>query len=103
VTRRGSLVVEIKVLVPLCRRTRRDFTAKEIREILMKIMNINVCGMIGILAETWKIFLAKNEGIEILIILCNKPIREGNSRRNVKRPLFVPKARKNYMIVAVVE
>ena len=32
-------------------------------------------GMIGILAETWKIFRTKNEGIEILSNICNKPKR----------------------------
>jgi hypothetical protein len=51
--------------------------------------------MIGILAETWKIFHAKNEGIEILINLCNKHKREDNSRRSVKRHLFVPKEKEN--------
>jgi len=69
----------------------------------MKIRDIKINDVIGILAETWKIFRDKNEGIEILINLCNKPIREENSRRNVERQLCVPKARKNEMIIAVVE
>jgi len=69
----------------------------------MKMRNIKINGMIGILAETWKIFRDKNEGIEIFINLYNKPIREENSRRNVKRHLFVPKSKKNEMILAVVE
>jgi len=69
----------------------------------MIIRNMKSSGMIGILAETWKIFRAKNEGIEILTNLCNKPKREENSRRNVKRHLFILKARENQMIVAVVE
>jgi hypothetical protein len=46
---------------------------------------------------------AKNEGIEILINLCNKHKMEENSRSNVKRHLFVTKAKENGMIVAVVE
>jgi len=43
-----------------------DFTAEGISRILMKMMNtrIKISGMIGILAETWKIFRAKNEGID---------------------------------------
>jgi len=69
----------------------------------MKIRNMKSSGMIGILAETWKIFHAKNEGIEILTNLCNKPKREANSRRNVKRRLFIPKPKENEIIVAVVE
>lgn len=69
----------------------------------MKMRNIKSSGVIGILAETWKTFRAKNEGIEILINLCNKPKREENSRTNVKRQLFVSKAREYEMIVAVVE
>jgi len=69
----------------------------------MKIRNIKSSGMSGVLAETWKIFRAKTEGIEIMISLCNKPKREDNSIRNVKRHLFIPKARENEMIVAVVQ
>lgn len=42
----------------------------------MKMRDIKINDVIGILAETWKIFRDKNEGIEMLINLCNKPIRE---------------------------
>jgi NAD dependent epimerase/dehydratase family enzyme len=87
----------------VCRRLSRDLTAEGIGGILMKMRDIKINDMIGILAETWKIFHDKNEGIEVFINLCNKPIREENSRRNVKRHLCVPKARKNEMIIAVVE
>jgi hypothetical protein len=41
-----------------------DFTAEGISGIQMKMRNIKISGMIGILAETWKIFRAKNEGID---------------------------------------
>jgi glucan phosphorylase len=71
----------------------------------MKMRNIKTPGVNKIPVEMWKILQAKNEGIEILMNLCNKPKREKNSRRNVKRQLYVhfPKAREKEVIVAVVD